>query len=113
MMRPWIKVLLRIAAVAAFAVTLPVLVIIDCFGHGPYCSWYNQRCQELADRAHLVGRPVADIPLILGPPSSIWDYGHPEGTRKTYNYDPWGLETGMFQVHCRGGVVAALEQFDD
>jgi hypothetical protein len=96
--------LLVLPAVGILAIVLPAM---DSLGHGPYSTWYNRRCQQLADAAKLVGRPEADVIKVLGPP--LYTY-----LDTTYNYAPvsW-LPTAKFQVHCEDGVVVAVEQFDD
>ncbi len=110
-----IRHLIAIIAVAALGIWMATRVglVIDAFAHGPYCTWYNNQCLRLSVRAGLVGRPESDIASVLGPPSSVWEYDQPGGRTRTYNYAPSAVALGMFQVHCRGGVVVGLEQFDD
>jgi hypothetical protein len=103
-------------AVPALGVGLAVLTVIlsgcDAFTHGPYVTWYNQRCRKLADDAKLVGRPEKDVVKILGPPTFF--YPGDDDTKRTYNYVPTPMfPTAKFQVHCHNGVVTAVEQFDD
>jgi hypothetical protein len=92
--------------------------------HGPWAVAFNQRCQERAQRADLVGRPERDVPDVMGPASSVWRYwsetdlsGQPVVGASfivTYNYAPCPfVPAGVFQVHCVGGVVESLEQLDD
>jgi len=89
------------------AVILAVLPAMDAASHGPYSTWFNWRCQKLADEAGLVGRPEADVMKVLGPPSYTY-------LNRTYNYAPVGwFPTAKFQVHCENGVVIGVEQFDD
>jgi len=84
----------------------------DALAHGPYATWYNRRCQRIADEAGLVGRPEEVITPLLGRPTSF--YGRPGAVRCTYNYAPFHLvPTAKFQVHCENGIVTAVEQFDD
>ncbi|QEH35595.1 hypothetical protein OJF2_41480 [Aquisphaera giovannonii] len=104
---------LLVALVAAF-VGLQLLLLADNRLHGPYVTWYNAECQRLADEAHLVGRPEAEIVAVLGPPSFVYDLDSEPGVvRRTYNYAAAGIPFSKFQVHCRDGIVAGLEQFDD
>jgi hypothetical protein len=107
--RAWLLVILFSALAAA------VLPPLDAVSHGPYSSWYNARCQKLADESGLVGRPERDVAGILGPPTFFYRY--PDVDDKwatTYNYAPCGLlPTAKFQVHCVDGVVVGVEQFDD
>jgi hypothetical protein len=107
------RILLVAGSSLGAVVVLQVAIFADALGHGPYTTWYNNKCLRLAQNAQLVGRPETEISAVLGPPSYVWDYGDVSGRRKTYNYDPLGLATGIFQVHCRDGVVKGLEQFDD
>jgi hypothetical protein len=102
-----------IALVLGSLIAFPILVWIDNRAHGPYVTWYNRECQRLVDKTGLIGRPERDIVTVLGPPSYVWDYDDARGERKTYNYAPAGIPFSKFQVHCRGGVVASVEQFDD
>lgn len=83
-----------------------VLPAVDALGHGPYSTWYNRRCQRIADASKLVGRPEGDVVKILGPPAYTY-------LDTTYNYVPvpW-CPTAKFQVHCKNGVVTGIEQFD-
>jgi hypothetical protein len=102
-------ILLLIGLVIAF----PFLVWFDNRSRGPYVTWFNGECQRLADNAKLIGRPERDIQSVLGAPSYVWDYDDPTGARKTYNNAPAGIPFSKFQVHCRGGIVVSVEQFDD
>src|SRR4051812_4710832 len=97
------------------------LWVADSIIHGPYATWYNNRCQELADRAKLIGRPESDVVKVLGPPTAVWKYwsgvwtstGRPipgAYLTTTYNYAPCPISpSGLFQVHCRDGVVRSTE----
>ena len=86
---------------------LAIFPALDAASHGPYSTWFNKRCQRLADKAGLVGRPEADVTKIMGPPTYTY-------LNTTYNYAPiWWLPTAKFQVHCEDGVVISVEQFDD
>ena len=89
------------------AILIFVVPAMDALGHGPYSSWYNRRCQRIADEARLVGKPEADVVKVLGPPTFTY-------LQRTYNYAPipW-FPTAKFQVHCQDGVVIGTEQFDD
>lgn len=90
--------------------------VADAAGHGPYTIWYNERFEHLSLRAGLVGRPERDVVKILGHPSSVWKYENlpGESLTSTYNYAPCPMvATGMFQVHCRDGVVRRIEKYDD
>ena len=100
------------------------LSFYDAATHGPYARAFNQRCQRLADRAGLVGSPESDVVKVLGKPTSVWRYwsatdlaGRPVAGADfiaTYNYAPCPFAPcGMFQVHCRSGIVEATEQLDD
>jgi hypothetical protein len=86
-----------------------VLPPIDAFFHGPLARRFNQRYQQIADQARLVGRPEADVVTYLGAPTYI----DASDRDVTYNYAPisW-LPTGKFQVHCSKGIVVAVEQLD-
>jgi hypothetical protein len=108
------RMMLVVALVACFfGFISPVYLFFDALGHGPYTTNYNQKCQKLADEAKLLGRPEADIIAILGPPTDIWDY-EGDGKRMTYDYNPVPfIDAGIFQVHCKNGIVTGLEQFDD
>jgi hypothetical protein len=88
---------------------------MDALSHGPYSSWYNARCQKLADDSGLVGRPERDVVGVLGQPSFSYRYPDVGGKwARTYNYAPCNLfPTAKFQVHCVDGVVVGVEQFDD
>ena len=101
------------AAVLGIWMTIQVVLVIDASVHGPYCTWYNNDCLRLSMRASLVGRPESDVKSVLGKSSSVWEYDQPSGRTRTYNYAPSAADVGMFQVHCRGGKVVLLEQFDD
>lgn len=64
------------------SVVLAIVVpAVDALGHGPYSTWYNRRCQRIADSSRLVGRPEADVVKILGPPAYTY-------LDTTYNYVP-------------------------
>lgn len=87
------------------------LAVLDAVHHGPYATWFNRRCQQLADQSGLVGRPESDVIPILGRPTFHYV---DDDSRRTYNYAPWPLlPTAKFQVHCRDGIVDFVEQFDD
>jgi len=98
---------------------------IDALCHGPYATAFNWRCQQLADRAGLVGRPEGEVVQVLGAPSSVWRWWSMVNmqTRRpapgaylvaTYNYAPCPyVPSGKFQVHCTGGIVRNTEQLDD
>ena len=116
------------AVVAVVAVIMSVLVsllkAVDAANHGPYTISFNQHCQELADRAGLVGGPESNVRKVLGKPTSVWRYWnrwYPDGHLPAraylitiYNYAPCSfLPCGVFQVHCVGGVVESTEQLDD
>ena len=66
------------AVVAVVAVIMGVLVqflkAVDAAIHGPYATAFNQSCQQLADRAGLVGSPESDVVKVLGKPTSVWRY---------------------------------------
>ena len=88
--------------------TLMIVVpALDAAAHGPYSTWFNPHCQQLADDAKLVGGPESEVIKVLGPPSYTY-------LDRTYNYVPvrW-FPTAKFQVHCKNGVVIGVEQFDD
>jgi hypothetical protein len=111
----------------AVAATLAVGFIwgIDALYHGPYATAFNRRCQRLADRAGLVGRPEGKVLQVLGAPTSVWRWWSMVNTQTrrpspgaylvtTYNYAPCPYTGfGMFQVHCTGGIVRNTEQLDD
>lgn len=112
-MRLKIKLRTQLVVVAVLAAFMSlVFPIFDALSHGPYATWYNRDCQRRADAAGLVGRPERDIVPILGPPT--YHYPGDNDSRRTYNYAPWpSFPTAKFQVHCRDGIVTAVEQFDD
>lgn len=104
----------------AMLIALPVGTVLlsvifpacDAVSHGPYATWYNRKCQRLADDARLVGRPEEDIIGILGPPTFF--YGAKGSREQTYNYAPFSMfPAGKFQVHCQDGIVVSVEQLDD
>jgi hypothetical protein len=101
------RLMLVVAVLATLALLGLVLPALDAASHGPYSTWYNRRCQKIANEAGLVGRPERDVIRVLGAPTYTY------GTR-TYNYAPcpWA-PTAKFQVHCEGGFVTGVEQFDD
>ncbi|KAJ3058649.1 hypothetical protein HK102_010380 [Quaeritorhiza haematococci] len=68
-----------------------VLLAMDAASHGPYSTWYNRKCQRLADDAKLIGRPEAEVVEVLGPPTFTY-------LDRTYNYAPvrW-FPTAKFQ----------------
>jgi hypothetical protein len=106
-----------VAAVVAalMPVVLPVLTAFDAATHGPYATWFNHDCQRRADEAGLVGGPEKVVVSVLGPPSYTYEYEGLGGRQtRTYNYSPSRLfPTAKFQVHCQGGIVMGVEQFDD
>ena len=105
---PWALIPLILGSMALVG-TLPVL---DAVHHGPYATWFNRRCQQLADDSGLVGGPESHVIPILGRPT--FHYAGDDDSRRTYNYAPWPLlPTAKFQVHCRDGIVDSVEQFDD
>jgi hypothetical protein len=112
------RVIMAIATVAGFGILVLTTPVFDAAFHGPYSTWYNQRCQRLADQAHLIGRPEREVLHVLG--LATYTYEYPEvypdvGTwTRTYNYAPcpWA-PTAKFQVHCQAGIVIGMEQFDD
>ena len=115
------------AVVAVVAVIMGVLVqflkAVDAAIHGPYATAFNQSCQQLADRAGLVGSPESDVVKVLGKPTSVWRYSSVRDLTDrpaagaylitTYNFPCSFLPCGIFQVHCIGGVVRSTEQLDD
>lgn len=93
-------------------VLLATLAVLDASHHGPYATWFNRRCQQLADESRLVGSPESDVVSILGRPT--FHYAGDDDARRTYNYAPWPfVPTAKFQVHCRDGIVESVEQLDD
>jgi hypothetical protein len=122
-----VRRLMAVVAIVAviMGILAPVLTAIDAIAHGPYATAFNQRCQGLANRAGLVGRPESDVVKVLGEPTSVWRYWSSvdSTTRRpvagaylitTYNYAPCAfVPCGLFQVHCDGGFVKATEQLDD
>ena len=106
------------------SVSVSLLKAVDAANHGPYITAFNQRCQELADRAGLVGRSESDVVKVLGKHTSVWRYWSTrDGMDRPapgaylitiYNYAPCSfLPCGKFQVGCDGGVVKGTEQLDD
>jgi hypothetical protein len=104
-----------LAAIGLFVLVLPAL---DAGSHGPYSTWYNRRCQRLADRAGLIGRPELAVVRVLGSPTFTYEFPevYPDIGKwtRTYNYAPcpWAPHA-KFQVHCQAGIVIDVEQFDD
>ena len=99
-MRFTVRRLMAVAAVVAviMGVLVPLVKAIDAANHGPYARAFNQRCQELVDRAGLVGSPESDVVKVLGKPTSVWRYwsvthltGNPAADAyliTTHNYAP-------------------------
>jgi hypothetical protein len=100
-------------SVPVLGVALAILPSCDAWTRGPYSTWFNNRCQRLADQAKLVGRPEGDVVKVLGPPAYF--YPGDDDNHRTYNYVvPFSMpRTSKFQVHCHDGVVTGVEQFDD
>lgn len=111
--RAWtLRLPLMILAAFGWMVLLATLAVLDARHHGPYATWFNRRCQQLADESRLVGRPEGDIVSILGRPT--FHYAGDDDSSRTYNYAPWPfVPTAKFQVHCRDGIVESVEQLDD
>lgn len=121
-----VRRMMAVVAIVAviMSVSVSLLKAADAANHGPYATAFNQRCQELADRAGLVGSAENDVVKVLGKPTSVWRHWsqwHPNGhpapgacINTTYNYAPCSfLPCGVFQVHCAGGVVKSTERLDD
>ena len=88
----------------------PTFVCVEAGSVGPYTAWYNHHKKDLATKAGLVGRPIADIETVLGPADAIQEF---DGYR-TYEYYPYPLlPFSKFQVHTDNVVVFSLEMFDD
>ncbi len=109
------RLMIAVAVVAfLFGVVRPAFLVFDALSHGPFTVAYNRDCQRLADEARLIGKPESEVIKVLGEPTSVWEYDHPDGWTKTFNYAPVSfVSSGKFQVHCRDGVVKILEQLDD
>jgi hypothetical protein len=116
--------MLWLGIIIAAALLVACLWVFDAFTHGPYATFFNHRCQRLAEQARLVGGPESKVVKVLGTPTWIWKYwssidttGNPSAGAHftvTYNYAPCPLAaSGLFQVHCINGVVKAIELFDD
>src|SRR5947209_2272714 len=83
------KLILAVALIALLlGVVWPAYRAFDAFHHGPFTRAYNRECQRLADDAHLIGKPESEVLVVLGPPTSIWDYDQPGGRTRTFNYQP-------------------------
>ena len=122
-----VRRLMAVVAVAAgmMGVLMPLLNAIDAANHGPHATEFNERCQELADGAGLVGRLESYVVEVLGKPTSVWKYwsatdlqtGQPAAGAHlitTYNFAPsFFMPCGKFQVHFAGGLVKSTEQLDD
>ncbi len=111
-----IRRLMIVIAVLAFflAIVRPAYLVVDAFEHGPYTRAFNRRCQQIADDAHLLGRPESDVIAVLGEPTEVWTYDDHLGVQvRTFNYFPSSFPAGVFQVHCQRGIVVGLEQLDD
>lgn len=110
------RLMIAVAAVAfLFGVVRPIYLGIDALNHGPYTRAFNRRCQQIADDAHLLGRPEGDIIAVLGTPTEVWQYDDSFGVEiHTFNYCPssW-VGLGVFQVHCQKSLIIGLEQLDD
>lgn len=102
---------------------LLVATALEAAAHGPYTSWVNHRLAAKAEQARLVGRSVAEIPMVLGPPDNVrssWEVIGPAGTesdaRRVVSYEyypyPW-VPFSKFQVHTTDGRVRSVELFDD
>jgi hypothetical protein len=85
---------------------------------------YNEELEQRALSAGLVGSPVGQVPLILGPPTNVRTFWttldsnmQPTNDSRyvtTYEYYPNPLlPLSKFQVHTENGVVQSLEKYDD
>ena len=100
------------------------IIFLDLEHLGPYTTWYNEKLENKAQKANLVGRPIDDVKLVLGEPDHIvrfWSYVEIPGIEElrsasfaTLEYYPSPfLPFSKFQVHTTGGIVHSLEKFDD
>ena len=100
-----------LGAALTLAALYPAASFVDALGHGPYTTWFNERCLEQSEAAGLIGTDAAAVRDVLGDPTSVWD---DDPRVVTMNYAPhaW-LPHAKFQVHLRDGRVVGLETFDD
>jgi hypothetical protein len=105
-------------AYAIICVILAVAVVVEVTKRGPYTSWYNQRLNEKALRAGLVGAPESRVEEVLGRADGFMrSWVEADGriqALETYQYYPYPrLPLSQFEVHCAAGVVRSLEMFGD
>ncbi len=87
-------------------VVRPLYLVLDAEVNGPYSRSYKQHLQQVADAAHLIGRPEADIIPILGEPSRIGQVIIEEGEAQVTFYNPSSLsDRSSFGVACQRGIV--------
>jgi hypothetical protein len=110
------RTMVTVVLLIALLLCVGILSLFEAVGRGPYTTWHNERCEQLSVRAKLIGKPESDVFKVLGHPSSVWKYEDVPGepTTTTYNYAPYPwVASGMFQVHCREGIVQNIEKYDD
>ena len=66
-------VVVVVLVAALLACCLPVGACVECTTEGPYTTAFNHRMNAKAEAAGLVGRPEADVEVVLGRSSSVWD----------------------------------------
>jgi len=84
--------------------------MVDVLIHGPATQHHNQRLARIAQSNQLVGKSKETAISLLGVPTSTFDMTNGQ----TLNYAPFRyFPHGIFQVHCRSGVVISIELYDD
>jgi hypothetical protein len=68
------RMMVAMAVTAAACLLTGALWGIDALARGPHATAFNRRCQRLAHRARLVGRPEAEVVKVLASPREVWRY---------------------------------------
>jgi hypothetical protein len=115
------RVMVVVGIASAASLLIGFVWVVDAVAHGPYATALNRRCQRLAVQGRLVGRPETEVAKILGPPCQVWrSWSTVDSVTRqpspgayrvtTFNYAPCPfVACGLFQVHCRNGVVESTE----
>ena len=97
---------------ALVGIVLIVAAVLEAGRLGPYTTWYNHHLRKRAESDHLIGAPEARVVELLGCPDNIMTFS--AGFVTMYEYYPYPfLPMSKFQVHCIGGTVRVIEEFDD